>query len=181
MEEVLKMSGLKRLNVKCAWNADHPDLPLQLEELTVYHMSENQLRCVERMPRLCSLFVLHYCGPNLTFPPSQHGRLLWLHVAINADHKPTMLSLIRAHASSLQELRVRCSLSPDDQHFYFPDLAQELADCGLLVLRRLVLVRPPNDACTGQSAGCVLQRRTIRGVFPSSVDVVCKSCHTPGF
>ncbi|XP_052130985.1 roquin-2-like [Frankliniella occidentalis] len=76
MEEVEKMSGLKRLDVKCVQDVDHPDLPLLLEELTVYHMTENQLRCVERMPRLRSLQVLNYLGPNLTFPPSQHGRLL---------------------------------------------------------------------------------------------------------
>ncbi|XP_052130965.1 uncharacterized protein LOC113208475 isoform X2 [Frankliniella occidentalis] len=179
MEEVEKMSGLKRLDVTCAKNVNHPDLPLLLEELSVCYMTVNQLRCVERMPRLRSLCVFNYHGPNLTLPPSQHGRLLWLQVAINAKHRPTML-LIRAHASSLRELRVCCTFSPD-MAFYFPDLAQELADCGLRALQRVVLVRPEKYICTDRSAGCVLQRRNIRSVFPSSVDVVCRSCHSLEF
>ncbi|XP_026282658.2 uncharacterized protein LOC113209389 isoform X2 [Frankliniella occidentalis] len=86
------------------------------------------------------------------------------------------------HDGRLKELRVRlCTFSADGNSYHFPDLGQELAGCGLLALRRLVLVRPVNNPCTGQSPECVLQRRTIRSEFTTSVDVVCKSCHTPEF
>ncbi|XP_026293618.1 uncharacterized protein LOC113217778 [Frankliniella occidentalis] len=177
MEEVQNMSGLRRLKVQCAKNVDYPDLPLQLEELQHTQITENQLRCLEDMPRLRSLCVYNYHGPNLTFPPSQHGRLLWLSVCFDTEHKSTMLSLIRAYASSVQELRVYCTFS-ENQNFYYPDLGQELAACGLRVLRRLVLVRSPSlNPCRDQVAGCMLQRRSIVGALPPSVDVVCKLCH----
>ncbi|XP_052125773.1 uncharacterized protein LOC113214422 isoform X3 [Frankliniella occidentalis] len=176
MEEVQKMSGLRRLQVKRAEDEGYPDLPLQLEELYINGITENQLRCVEHMPRLRSLAVKNYFGPNLSFPPSQHNRLVWLSVGFDTAHKPTMLSLIRAHASSVQELRVYCTLPTEDKDHFFPDLGQELAACGLVVLRRLVLVRPTkHTAC--QAAACVVQRRDIRSCLPPSVDVFCFKCH----
>ncbi|XP_052125774.1 uncharacterized protein LOC113209394 [Frankliniella occidentalis] len=184
MEEVQKMSGLRRLEVECAHNVEYPDLPLQLEELSLYSVTENQLRCVERMPRLRSLTINNYCGPNLTVRTSQHDRLVWLGVAIDTDHKPTMLSIIRANASSLQELRVFCSYSPIGywRNYYFPDLGQELAACGLRVLRRLVLLRHvKNGPCLRQAADCMLQQRTIRRFLPPSVEVVCGVCQSQQF
>ncbi|XP_026281651.1 uncharacterized protein LOC113208725 [Frankliniella occidentalis] len=185
MEEVQKLSGLRRLKVKCAKEVDYPDLPLQLEELYIDRITENQLRCLEHMPRLRSLLVFNYHGPNLTFPPSQHGRLLWLSVCFNTEHKSTMLSLIRAHASSIRELQVSCfsTFSTVNQKFYFPDLGQELAACGLRALRRLVLVRggcrDKGAGCRDQVAGCLLQRRSIISALPPSVEVVCRYCHRP--
>ncbi|XP_052130979.1 uncharacterized protein LOC113208475 isoform X4 [Frankliniella occidentalis] len=178
MEEVLKMSGLRRLKVSYAKNVDFPDLPLHLEELSVFYITENQLRCVEHMPRLRSLVVNNYLGPNLTFPPSKHNSLRWLGVCFNAEHKSSMLSLIRAHASSVQELRVYCTLPTEDKGFYFPDLGQELADCDLRALRRLVLVR---NKKTCQAAACVVQRRDVRSCLLPSVDVVCGKCQTLQF
>ncbi|XP_052132278.1 uncharacterized protein LOC113209391 [Frankliniella occidentalis] len=180
MEEVLQMSGLRRLEVTCAEDEGYPDLPLGLEELYIDEITENQLRCVERMPRLSSLEVNNYRGPNLTFPPSQHNRLVWLCVGFDTDHKSTILSLIRAHASSVQELRVYCTLPPGDKNFYFPDLGQELAACGLRALRRLVLERPTKStAC--QAAACLVQRRVIRSCLHPSVEVVCMACQTMQF
>ncbi|XP_052132447.1 uncharacterized protein LOC127752023, partial [Frankliniella occidentalis] len=181
MEEVQKLSALRRLKVQCAKEVDFPDLPLQLEELHIDRITENQLRCLEHMPRLRSLLVYNYHGPNLTFPPSQHSRLLWLSVCFNTLHKSTMLSLIRAHASSIQELHVYSfsTFSTENQNFYFPDLGQELAACGLRALRRLVLTRSLiKNPCTDQVAGCLLQRRSILCALPS-VEVVCKFCQRP--
>ncbi|XP_052131726.1 uncharacterized protein LOC113205376 isoform X2 [Frankliniella occidentalis] len=109
----------------------------------------------------------------------EHGRLLWLEVSFDVDHKPTMLSLIRANASSLQELRIFCAFPTDSKGNYFPDLGQELAACDLRTLRRLVLVRPVKYPCTDQTVRCVLERRTIQSALPTCIDVVCKSCHTP--
>ncbi|XP_052130992.1 uncharacterized protein LOC113208481 [Frankliniella occidentalis] len=176
MEEVLKLSGLRRLKVRCAEKVDFPDLPLLLEELIVFNITENQLRCVEHMPRLCSLAVINYLGPNLTFPPSKHNSLRWLGVCFDTHHKSSMLSLIRAHASSVQELRVFCTLS-EGEGFYFPDFGQELADCGLHALQYLALDRKK----TCQAAACMVQRRDIRSCLPPSVDVVCMKCQTMQF
>ncbi|XP_052121214.1 uncharacterized protein LOC113213922 [Frankliniella occidentalis] len=177
MEEVLKLTSLKRIDVECVEKCDdYPDLPLQLEELRIETPSERQLRCVQRMPALHSLTVWDYFGPNVTFTPSQSGTLRWLCVALNTLHKPTMLSLVRAHASSLRELQVYCTVSDDEQNggFYFPDLGRDLAASGLLHLKRLVLMRP-NAKCT-DAAGCLMQRRNLRSVLPSSVGVVCGPC-----
>ncbi|XP_026290052.1 uncharacterized protein LOC113214791 [Frankliniella occidentalis] len=180
MEEVEKMSSLKRLKVECRedLNGNYPDLPLQLKELWMRFPKENQIRCVESMARLRSLLIYDYHGPNVTFLPSQHGRLLWLGVGLNTDHKATMLSLIRAHALSLQELHIYCAVSNegDLQLFYFPDLGQDLAASGLHALRRLVFRRSTLDPCTEVDA-CLLQLRSVRGCLPSSVDVVCEACH----
>ncbi|XP_026287514.1 uncharacterized protein LOC113212880 [Frankliniella occidentalis] len=177
MEEVLKLTSLKRLAIECVDKCDeYPDLPLQLEELRIGSPSERQLRFVQRMNTLQSLTVRNYFGPNVTFTPSQYGILRWLHVSLNTAHKPTMLSLVRAHASSLRELRVYCTVS-DDEHcgeFYFPDLGQDLAASGLLHLKRLVL-RRPKGLCT-DVAGCLMQLQNLRGFLPSSVEVVCSAC-----
>ncbi|XP_052119617.1 uncharacterized protein LOC127748786 [Frankliniella occidentalis] len=180
MVEVERMTSLKRLAVKCVndKSLDFPDLPLQLEELKIKFPSENQLLCVDRMSRLRSLQVLDYQGPNLSFAPSQHTALRWLSVAFNAVHKNTMMSLIRAYASSVQELYIACSVSERiRKSFYHPNLADDLAACGLHALRRLVLERPASDPCADQVASCLLQCRTIGRSLPSHVQVVCISCN----
>lgn len=181
MEEVERMTSLKRLLVTFDEDMcdDVPDLPLQLEALAVTYPRENQLRCVERMSRLHSLNVSLYCGPPVAFPPSQHGVLQWLGVSFKVAHKDTMLSLIRAHRSSLLELEIFCGVSEADHgDFYFPDLGASLAECGLRALRRLVLERPsPALPCKDVDA-CLLQRRTLQCSLNSSVDVICQMCNT---
>ncbi|XP_052132227.1 uncharacterized protein LOC113212522 [Frankliniella occidentalis] len=183
MVEVAKMKSLKRLDVKCVKDLDFPDLPLQLEELGIWYPTENQLRCLERMPRLRSLRVYNAFCADMNFAPSQHRALLWLKVGVNAKHfKNSILSLIQAYASSLQVLHILCSVSKNylDSACYFPDLGEELGTCGLRALRRLVLVRPPNDPCTEQLAGCLLQCRIIGNSLPPPVHVVCSNyCNVP--
>ncbi|XP_052131753.1 uncharacterized protein LOC127748622 [Frankliniella occidentalis] len=177
-EEVAKMGSLKRLRVACDDDAvgDYPDLPLQLEELVIGWPSEQQLRCVLRMPNLRSLRVTDYGGENVAFPPAQSGGLLWLGTAVSTEHKPTMLSLVRAHAASLKELEVFCTVTGKDYDaYYFPDLGRDLAACGLEHLQRLVLERLTSNRCK-DVAGCLLQRQAIRGFLPR-VDVVCKGCN----
>ncbi|XP_052132475.1 uncharacterized protein LOC113215079 [Frankliniella occidentalis] len=177
MEEVLKLTSLKRLHIESVQKCDdYPDLPLQLEEFRIKFPSERQLRSVQRMPALHSLTVWDYVGPNVTFTTSEYGTLRWLCVALNTLHKPTMLSLVRAHASSLRELQVYCTISDDELNgsFYFPELGRDLAASGLLHLKRLVLIRP-KVKCT-DVAGCLMQRRNLRSVLPSSVGVVCGPC-----
>ncbi|XP_026290050.2 uncharacterized protein LOC113214790 [Frankliniella occidentalis] len=180
MEVVQKMTSLKRLFFESLENHDdYPDLPSQLEELTLNSPCEQQLDSVMRMPGLRSLKIWNYFGANLTFPPSEYGTLRWLGVCFDPEHKPTMLSLIRAHSSSLQELLVYCGISDVelDGNFYLPDLGQDLAACGLVHLRRLVLYRPKFVPCT-DIAGCLIQLQNLRGFLPSSVEVVCDECTT---
>ncbi|XP_052127775.1 uncharacterized protein LOC127750343 [Frankliniella occidentalis] len=181
MEEVEKMPSLKRLKVACRKDLkdNFPELPLQLKELWIRFPKENQVRSLERMPRLRSLRLYDYYGPNVTFLPSQYGRLLWLGVGLNIGHKATMLSLIRAHASTLQELQIFSAISNegDMRLFYFPDLGQDLAASGLHALRRLVLQRSTFSKPCPEADACLMQLRTLRGFLPSSVDVVCEACH----
>lgn len=118
----------------------------------------------------------------MTFSPSQHGRLLWLRVALHSTNKLTLLSFISAFAASLLQLHVYSPVNNKEESkagFYHPDLGQDLAACGLRVLKLLVLDRPSGaGAQCSEVAACLLQRRTIRGALPSSVEVVCGSCHT---
>ncbi|XP_026287041.2 uncharacterized protein LOC113212523 [Frankliniella occidentalis] len=182
MVEVEKMKSLKRLEVKCVDELDYPDLPLQLEELTIRLPGENQLRCVVRMARLRSLRINNCFCPDMNFIPSQHGALRWLSLGFCVDRKNIMMSLIRAYASSVQELHIVCSVRKDylDEAFYFPDLGEELAACSLHALLRLVLERPADDPCSGHVAGCLLQCRTI-GISLPHVQVVCEMCHNSPF
>lgn len=126
------------------------------------------------MPRLRTLEVLYYSGPAISFPPSQHGGLLWLGVTFISDYKATMLSLIHAHASSLQELQICCFLNESKSTFY-PILGQNLAACGLQALRRLIL--EPYEPAEHTDDDCLLRRQTIRSFLPT-VDVLCTKCHS---
>ncbi|XP_052121211.1 uncharacterized protein LOC113213928 isoform X2 [Frankliniella occidentalis] len=184
MEQVGTLSSLKRLKVQYDWDLDYPDLPLQLEELSMAYVRGSQLRRVLAMPGLRSLFVKAYSGPNISFAPSQHGSLLWLRVAFHSTNKSTMLSFIGAFASSLQSLQFYSPVNDKKEYnpdYYHPDLGRLLAACGLRALRRLVLERPTRDEPCTEIAACLLQQQTLRSSLPSSVEVVCGSCHAPLF
>ncbi|XP_052132656.1 uncharacterized protein LOC113211640 [Frankliniella occidentalis] len=175
MNVVKNMKSLRRLVVKCKKDG-HPDLPLQLEELGIVHVCENHLLSVQRMPRLRSLFLEWYHGPDVTFPPVLHCGLQWLGLSMYAVKKPTMLSLVRAHAASLLELEINCGVGKGG-YYHFPDLAADLAACELQVLRRLVLVRRMGQGHgDDQVNSCDQQRVTIRGSLPG-VQVICSQCH----
>ncbi|KAK3920217.1 tRNA nuclease CdiA-2, partial [Frankliniella fusca] len=177
MEEVAKMSKLKRLICKCDQKVEvYPDLPLQLEELKLQFPKENQLRCVDRMHRPRSLNVRDYFGTNVSFLPSpRHAGLVWLEVGFNDNCLSTMLSLIHAHAHSLRVLRVYCGAHELHQKgFYFPHLGKDLAAMGLSALEQLVLIRPEGKC--DQVGDCLVQLRSFREYLGMSVDVVCAVC-----
>ncbi|KAK3920282.1 Roquin-2 [Frankliniella fusca] len=194
MQAVEKMKSLKRLVVSCDPDeGGYPDLPLQLEELAVDFVKEEQLRCIPRMPHLRSLAVTNYTGTDMWFPPARHGRLAWLKVGMKRDQETTMLSLVNAYGSSLQELQIVCAVSEaekesddddDDNDVavnsgrepYFPDLDVDLAACDLPRLRRLVLVRSSAPGPCPEVDACLLQRRAFRKFFGTAVDVVCDAC-----
>ncbi|KAK3920213.1 E3 ubiquitin-protein ligase TRIM32 [Frankliniella fusca] len=180
MEEVAKMSKLKRLICKCDRKVDiYPDLPLQLEELAIECPKENQLRCVDRMRGLRSVKVWNYQGTNVSFLPSpQHAGLVWLEVALHQQLFSTMLSLVHAHAHSLRVLRVFCGAHElHHEGFYFPHLGKDLAAMGLSALEQLVLFRP-HGKCD-QVDDCLVQLRSFRESLGTSVDVICVACPRP--
>ncbi|XP_052125246.1 uncharacterized protein LOC113205871 [Frankliniella occidentalis] len=177
LEEVGRMPSLRRLLVECSDTGDFPDLPLQLEELAISYPSENQMRCVQRMPRLRSLFVGFYFGAPLPLEPAPNDGLLWLGVTYNEQYRESTLSVIRVFAASVQELQVYTPVTKvEDLYYYHPDLGRDLAACGLRALRRLVLERPSSDPCPETDA-CLVQRQTARGFLSPAVDVLCGSCH----
>lgn len=179
LEEVRKMKSLKRLLVICRQDCDdYPDLPSQLEELSIWFPSERQLRCVQTMASLRSLYMDFYYGNTVSFHPPLLGGLLWLGVNLNVPQKDTILSLIRASAPSLLELRIEADYKSVDSDNHFPDLGPFLAACGLRALRRIVLKRTSFDdeSLCLEVGDCLLQRRTVQGFLPS-VEVVCDKCH----
>ncbi|KAK3920219.1 E3 ubiquitin-protein ligase TRIM32 [Frankliniella fusca] len=172
MEEVAKMSKLKRLICKCDKKVEvYPDLPLQLEELKINFPKENQLRCVDRMRGLRSLSVRNFFGTNVSFLSSpQHAGLVWLEVPLHQQYLSTMLSLIHAHAHSLRVLRVYCGAHELHQKgYYSPDLGKDLAAMNLSALEQLVLIRPYRKC--DQVGDCLVQLRSFRESLGTSVDV----------
>ncbi|XP_034251505.1 uncharacterized protein LOC117651533 [Thrips palmi] len=127
------------LMAKCSTVA--PDLPLQLEELMVVNVPKQHLQSVQRMPNLRKLTLDWSSLPlAVAFPPLPPGHrgLQWLQVYLRPVS--TVLSLAKAHAATLQELRILCA-SEGDSPWHFEDLAEELGRCGLVALRRVVLLR----------------------------------------
>ncbi|XP_026292736.2 uncharacterized protein LOC113217104 [Frankliniella occidentalis] len=179
MEEVKKMTSLKRLLVDCDINcSDYPELPLQLEELSICFPSAKQLRCVQHMPRLRSLNIEFYPADAhpVLFRPPLAGRLLWLGLMLNVEQKDMMFSLISASAATLRELHINTYTQEDgDFDHYFPELGPDLGACGLLALRRLVLRRPFTSNPCDDIDACLQQRQTLRDFLPSA-EVVCYSC-----
>ncbi|XP_034251397.1 uncharacterized protein LOC117651477 [Thrips palmi] len=119
-----------------------PDLPLQLEDLEVRNVPEQHLQSVQRMPNLRKL-TLDWSGGgalDVAFPPlpPHHRGLQWLQVCLRPAS--TVLSLAKAHAATLQDLRILCA-SEGDTPWHFQDLAEGLGRCGLVALRRVVLLR----------------------------------------
>ncbi|XP_034231788.1 uncharacterized protein LOC117639901 isoform X2 [Thrips palmi] len=142
-----------------------PELPLQLEGLDLKNVHAEHLQHIQRMPRLRKL-ALDWCEDPLdvAFPPLPPGHcgLRWLWVALRP--LSTVLSLAKAHAATLQDLRITCA-SEGDTPWHFKDLAAGLRLCGLTALRSVVLLRDiPDDADDVLLHGrvsCINQRRAV--------------------
>lgn len=140
---------------------------------------------LQRLPRLRRLALL---GSKrfyaLKFPaelPSGHRGLEWLDAAV---WDASLESLIKAHAATLQELRVRtatvfsCCYMP-----FHEELDAWFKDCRLPALRRVVLVRalPWKDTAghvhaVHEDAACREQMSKLRAVLGRSVAVLCSVC-----
>ncbi|XP_034245706.1 uncharacterized protein LOC117647843 [Thrips palmi] len=144
LDVIRDMPALRCLHVHLRQVQNAPDLPLQLQELQVVNITEEHLQSVQRMPRLRKLVLNWYRhgALDVAFPPlpMDHCGLRWLSVYLQPAS--TVLSLAKAHAATLQELRILCASEGDDP-WHFKDLAEGLRQCGLVALRRVVLIRGP--------------------------------------
>ncbi|XP_034236136.1 uncharacterized protein LOC117642255 [Thrips palmi] len=165
---------------------DAPALPLQLVDLKVVNVSEQHLLSVQRMPNLRKLALDWDEDPlDVTFPPLPEGHrgLEWLWVALHPVS--TVLSLAKAHAATLQELRILCA-SEGDSEWHFEDLAEGLHQCGLVALRRVVLLRAgapgyPDEKLPHTKDTCTKQKNAIWDELVvantmQTVKVLCGEC-----
>lgn len=168
----------------------HLHLPPQLEDLELVNcVSGPLLRSLERLPNLQKLTLDCYRTPaHATFAalPLGHRGLRWLNVRLRPA--ATVLSLAKAHAATLQELRVMCA-SLGSTLWHFTGLAEGLRGCGLTALRRVVLVRGPAPGFTNAKlshgeASCRQQKQAVWDALLSAdperavrvVSVLCAEC-----
>lgn len=167
---------------------DAPDLPLQLEDLKVLNVPARHFESVQRMPGLRKLALLSLSPVNVAFSPlpPDHRGLQWLQVALLPAS--TALSLVTAHAATLQELQIMCA-SQGDTPWHSRDLAEDLRRCELAALRRVVLLRggvpgfPDNKLPHGKES-CRRQRHGVWDMLLAAdspraarvVTVLCSEC-----
>ncbi|XP_034236123.1 uncharacterized protein LOC117642253 isoform X2 [Thrips palmi] len=187
-EVIQQMPSLRYLHVHAEDMAMEvaPALPLQLVDLKVVNVSKQHLLSVQRMPNLRKLTLNWHKRPlDVTFPPLPEGHrgLQWLWVALHPVS--TVLSLAKAHAATLQELRILCA-SEGDSKWHFKDLAEGLRQCGLVALRRVVLLRGvapgfPDDKLPHTKDSCTTQKNAIWDELVvastmQTVKVLCSEC-----
>ncbi|XP_034236910.1 uncharacterized protein LOC117642634 [Thrips palmi] len=188
LEVVRGMPSLRYLYVhlNCWDGTAFAGLPLQLEELDVRNVPVDMLESVQRMPNLRKLTLYNFHGERVEFSfpavPALHRGLRWLTVGLWS--LPSLLSLAKAHAATLLELRVLCSTHDDGRTpLYFRDLAEGLQQCGLVALRRVVLLRGTGTArhhvekeiCHAENT-CTQQQQQFRDKL--LVTVYCQKCDT---
>ncbi|XP_034245707.1 uncharacterized protein LOC117647844 [Thrips palmi] len=191
LDVIRDMPALRCLYVHLTTSVKNaPDMPLQLQELKVFNFSVEHLQSVQRMPRLRKLVLnWHPRGAlDVAFPPlpAGHCGLQWLSVYLQPAS--TVLSLAKAHAATLQELRILCA-SEGDGPWHFKDLAEGLRQCGLVALRRVVLMRGPAPRYPAEklphaAESCKRQKKSIWDKLLATdsekpvrvVKVMCQEC-----
>ncbi|XP_034246549.1 uncharacterized protein LOC117648253 [Thrips palmi] len=191
LEVIRDMPALRYLYVHVSESIKNaPGLPLQLEELQVVNAEAEHLQSVQRMPSLRKFVVKWYPhgALDVAFPPlpAGHCGLQWLGVSLRPAS--TALSLAKAHAATLQELRILCA-SEGDGLLHFKDLAEGLRQCGLVALRRVVLMRSPapgypDENLPHAAESCQRQKQAVWDKLLARdamkpvriVEVLCKDC-----
>lgn len=160
-------------NVDPAWALDVlQSAALTLEHLKVVNPREQHLQAVHTMPGLRRLDIECVDGALLTQPPAlpalPQGSLQRLRVV--GLPRTTLLSLLRAHAATLDVLWL-CVGIPGGGPWPLgcDDLDALLSQCGLCV-SRVVLLRPRRD-----SYACATQVAAVRRVLPCAT-VQCNAC-----
>ncbi|XP_034246013.1 uncharacterized protein LOC117648014 isoform X2 [Thrips palmi] len=188
LDVIRDMPALRCLHVHLTKSVENaPELPLRLQELKVVNVSAEHLQSVQRMPRLRKLVLDWYTyGPlDVAFPPlpAGHCGLQWLQICLRPAS--TVLSLAKAHAATLQELWILCASEGKDL-WHFKDLAEGLRQCGLVALRRVVLLRGPAPDYPAENLphaaeSCKLQKKSIWNKLLATksekpVRVMCEEC-----
>ncbi|XP_034245929.1 uncharacterized protein LOC117647993 [Thrips palmi] len=164
---VLELSSL----IQFAESYEIPDLPLQLEELVVREFRRNHLQCLPNMPKLRRLVLGSHNRDTFDFTGvAWQCGLQYLKVATRS--LPTIVSLVRAHAATLEELEVHGASRPGP--CFHKGLPSKLHACGLLALRRFTLRRNEHQH---ESTSCSLQLSFCRGLFGPTVEVRCTECN----
>lgn len=140
---VQDLKALRKLDVECETFApDFPDLPMQIEELALARCSKPHLLSIQRMPGLKRLFLDGLGTGLMDFRfsplPSVHCGLSWLRAA--TPFEVPLLSLVRAHAATLQEIQLFHS-SLESCHPYVKGLPDFFRHCVFSNLQRLALLR----------------------------------------
>ncbi|XP_034245726.1 uncharacterized protein LOC117647865 [Thrips palmi] len=165
------------------------DLPLQLDEVMVKNVANQYFQSITRMPNLRKLSLSWKSTPHVVeFPPLPEGHhgLSWLRMRL--EPLSTVLSLIKTHAATLQEVRILAA-SEGESKWYVKDLAHRLRKCELAALRRIVLLREyardfPSIKIDHSEESCRKQKNTIwDGLLATDakrtvrvVEVLCEVC-----
>ncbi|XP_034243128.1 uncharacterized protein LOC117646356, partial [Thrips palmi] len=179
LERVQQRGVLRLTKVQChrdpSWVLDvlHAAAPT-LEAASFEFVGEEHLQALHAMPRLRRLELTFTSEHDPVLPALQHsGGLKWLRV--QAIPPRTLVSLLRAHSASLDELWLHVSaprLPEDPLKALLPskwdDLAGLLAHCGLRV-SRLVLWRDYHMPT------CPEQVSPLRRLLPDTL-VQCNTC-----
>ena len=118
------------------------------------------------------------CSSSDSVEVSPSGGLVWLRVGIYP--LSTALSLIRAHAATLEELQL---VAGCENPYGCPDLPAQLVGCGFAKLQRLVLLREsPFGFCDYSEEKCKKQRTALWEAFLAApgnkvLTVLCSYCH----
>lgn len=102
--------------------------------------------------------------------------LQWLRVGVYP--LSTALSLLRAHATTLEELQL---VAASQEPYGCPDLHLQLASCGLGALKRLLLVRATVDGklCRHDQVSCKEQKLKVWDALLETgvtATVTCSEC-----
>lgn len=160
-------------------------LPRHLEELDVLRPTRSQLHSISGLRRLRKLTlrvgesdVLDFAFP-LPRLPSLSSCLEVLRVEVNGQDQTikSVVNLVRAHASTVQELEISWHKDlPDDW-----DISDRLSGCDFTSLRRVALRRRHRDGdFMGRRRRCENLQKAFRGKLKLGQDVVvtCYYCDT---
>lgn len=162
--------------------AEHLQLVAGMPRLHSLHLdsvSTATLRLALSVPSLRRLEV--HCSPDAPLRPGPLAvapALEWLRVGVYP--LAAALVIIRAHAATLRELEL---VAASDLPYGCPNLAKELAACGLRNLQKLVLVRDsPQHFCRHDKELCSIQKSQLWDMMHLKCDqntqISCSLCDT---
>lgn len=163
IEHVRLTTGMPQLKALYLSQVDAKMLELALSLVQLTHL---EVHCLKTSP-LAGLRA-----------PATHT-LKWLRIGVYP--LSATLAVLRAHALSLEELELVASATSAAHPYGCPDLPAELRRCGLVKLKKMVLLREkPGYFCAHIKAICDQQKLKVMDMFLSISDIVvnvlCSVC-----